>query len=348
MCAKELSKETIYSLEQQVVVLVCKLEKIFPPGFFNPMQHLIIHLPCEARLGGPVQSRWSYPYERRIQKLRRKVKNRARVEGCIVEAELVEEATNHLSLFFRPEARSVRNKIPRYNDGASTFTSSCNLEIFKYPGRCMSPRGVHELSTEECEAAFLYILTNMLEMDELFKKFDKEQWMSRSIAKPDQLRDLRLNGWKNSRGRHGPNFFDWLKEEYWTSNEYKDKRRAAQASRVKPKDVAPNRGGSRPWGETQQLLEYKFGHDKAGTLNTYAIMKSGFKKVDNTGRSAPIPSQRAQNRLDNYNARTQLAENLKELDAQALYFMEGGLVHGRVPIADGVVDKETLIATAKS
>jgi hypothetical protein len=29
-----------------------ELEKIFPPGFFNPMQHLILHLPYEARMGG--------------------------------------------------------------------------------------------------------------------------------------------------------------------------------------------------------------------------------------------------------------------------------------------------------
>ena len=24
----------------------------FPPGFFNPMQHLILHLPYKARMGG--------------------------------------------------------------------------------------------------------------------------------------------------------------------------------------------------------------------------------------------------------------------------------------------------------
>lgn len=64
LCAKELSKDTVRSLECNVAVLLCKLEKIFPPGFFNPMQHLIIHLPYEARLGGPVQARWMYPYER--------------------------------------------------------------------------------------------------------------------------------------------------------------------------------------------------------------------------------------------------------------------------------------------
>jgi hypothetical protein len=47
LCAKELSKD-VRSLEENVSVLLCKLEKIFPPGFFNVMEHLIIHLPYEA------------------------------------------------------------------------------------------------------------------------------------------------------------------------------------------------------------------------------------------------------------------------------------------------------------
>jgi hypothetical protein len=28
------------------------LEKIFPSGWFNPMQHLLVHLPYEAKIGG--------------------------------------------------------------------------------------------------------------------------------------------------------------------------------------------------------------------------------------------------------------------------------------------------------
>jgi len=64
LCAKELSKDIVRSLEESIPVLLCKLEKISPPGFFNPMQHLIMHLPYEPRLGGPVQARWMYPYER--------------------------------------------------------------------------------------------------------------------------------------------------------------------------------------------------------------------------------------------------------------------------------------------
>jgi hypothetical protein len=52
LCAKELSPAVIYDMEKLAPELLCKLEKIFPPGFFNPMQHLILHLPTEARLGG--------------------------------------------------------------------------------------------------------------------------------------------------------------------------------------------------------------------------------------------------------------------------------------------------------
>jgi hypothetical protein len=52
LCAKELSRTVVADLERLTLVLLCKLEKIFPPGFFNPMQHLILHLPYEARMGG--------------------------------------------------------------------------------------------------------------------------------------------------------------------------------------------------------------------------------------------------------------------------------------------------------
>jgi hypothetical protein len=52
LCAKELSRTMVAYLERLALVLLCKLEKIFPLGFFNPMQHLILHLTYEARMGG--------------------------------------------------------------------------------------------------------------------------------------------------------------------------------------------------------------------------------------------------------------------------------------------------------
>ena len=37
LCAKELSRTVVAGMERMVPVLLCKLEKIFPPGFFNLM-----------------------------------------------------------------------------------------------------------------------------------------------------------------------------------------------------------------------------------------------------------------------------------------------------------------------
>ena len=52
LCAKQLSRIVVVDTETMAHVLLCKLEKIFSPGFFNLMQHLILHLPYEARMGG--------------------------------------------------------------------------------------------------------------------------------------------------------------------------------------------------------------------------------------------------------------------------------------------------------
>jgi hypothetical protein len=56
LCAKEIKKKMM-KLEQQILILVCKSEKIFPPGLFNLMQHLLVHLPYKAKVGGLVQYR---------------------------------------------------------------------------------------------------------------------------------------------------------------------------------------------------------------------------------------------------------------------------------------------------
>ena len=73
LCAKELDRSVVHDLENAAPMLVYKLEKIFPPGFFLSMQHLIVHLPYEARMGGPMQARWCYPIERCLKTLRKKM-----------------------------------------------------------------------------------------------------------------------------------------------------------------------------------------------------------------------------------------------------------------------------------
>ena len=62
--AAQLDTNKLKELEEKAIVIVCNLEKNFPPGFFDAMEHLIIHLPYEVLVGGPVQYRWMYSFER--------------------------------------------------------------------------------------------------------------------------------------------------------------------------------------------------------------------------------------------------------------------------------------------
>ena len=64
------------------------------------MIHLVIHLPKEAILGGPVYMRWMYPIELFLKKLKEYVRNRARPEGSIAEGYVVDEALIFCSMYF--------------------------------------------------------------------------------------------------------------------------------------------------------------------------------------------------------------------------------------------------------
>ncbi|XP_010510109.2 PREDICTED: uncharacterized protein LOC104786397 [Camelina sativa] len=104
--AKILRNEDVNLLKANIAVKLCNLEKIFPPSFFDVMEHLPIHLPDEAALGGPVQYRWMYPFERYMYHLKKKVKNKAHIAGSIVAQCLNEEISNASANFFgNPEVK---------------------------------------------------------------------------------------------------------------------------------------------------------------------------------------------------------------------------------------------------
>ncbi|KAL0290189.1 UNVERIFIED_CONTAM: hypothetical protein Sangu_2584700 [Sesamum angustifolium] len=65
----------LHELKNSIAIIMCNLKKIFPPTFFDLMEHLIVHLPYEAQVGGPVQYMWMYPFERFLRELK-KVKNK--------------------------------------------------------------------------------------------------------------------------------------------------------------------------------------------------------------------------------------------------------------------------------
>ena len=55
LCSKTLKLQVLEKMERDIAIILCKSERIFPPAFFDVIVHLAVHLPYEAKLGGPVQ-----------------------------------------------------------------------------------------------------------------------------------------------------------------------------------------------------------------------------------------------------------------------------------------------------
>jgi len=81
ICASVLHEDQLMETHQQIVIILCKLETIFPPGLWNVTEYLSVHLAQEAYLGGLVHYRWMYPFERffKWSKKRPRISPRLRV-----------------------------------------------------------------------------------------------------------------------------------------------------------------------------------------------------------------------------------------------------------------------------
>lgn len=62
--AKVLYIDELKKLDERIKLTLCRMEMIFPPGFFTIMVHLVSHLATEALLGGPACFRTMYFVER--------------------------------------------------------------------------------------------------------------------------------------------------------------------------------------------------------------------------------------------------------------------------------------------
>jgi hypothetical protein len=54
MNAKVFYKGELEKLEERIIMTLCRMEIIFPPGFFTMMVHLVLHLATEVKIGGPI------------------------------------------------------------------------------------------------------------------------------------------------------------------------------------------------------------------------------------------------------------------------------------------------------
>lgn len=192
LCSKTLIVADLKRLQTDIVVILCKLEQIFPPAFFDVMVHLAVHLPCEALLGGPVPMRWMFPIERKLGNLKDYVRNKAHPEGSIAEGYIAEESLTFCSMYLK-DVETVFSRPERNYDGRGT---GATLSVFTCSARMLHGCKTVQWSQLEMEPAYWYILNNCDEV-EPFKVEHKE------ILKRESHLDLE--------DRHRKSFPKWFK-----------------------------------------------------------------------------------------------------------------------------------------
>ncbi|KAI3754497.1 hypothetical protein L1987_54281 [Smallanthus sonchifolius] len=119
-----------------------------------------------------------YLYERKLGRLKRTIRNKARVEGCIVESYLVNELSNYCSLYLDPTLNTRLNREPRnFAPNIPGYSSTdSRLSIFKHPSRRLFPKGGKTivLTDEDRHKAHTYILLNCQELHNSVWLFDEE------------------------------------------------------------------------------------------------------------------------------------------------------------------------------
>ncbi|KAJ9135261.1 hypothetical protein P3X46_032467 [Hevea brasiliensis] len=109
-----------------------------------------------------------------LHDLKKKVKNKARVEGSICEAYLIQETSTFTSYYFQPHVQTRLNKVSRNDDGDAVDAPDGCLPMFLHPGRPAGKMTERYFSDDEWDAARLYVLLNCEEVQPFVHIFEDE------------------------------------------------------------------------------------------------------------------------------------------------------------------------------
>ena len=96
--------------------------------------------------------------------LKMKVRNKAKVEGSIAEAYILEEISTFYAMYFKTNI-PTRHTRPSRNDDGGESSASDRLSIFKHSGRAFRRSLTHTLDDRELHVTELYILLNCTEFE---------------------------------------------------------------------------------------------------------------------------------------------------------------------------------------
>jgi hypothetical protein len=110
-----------------------------------------------------------YCQERELKKLRVIVRNKARVEGCIVKAFTCKEIMNFSSKYFS-RGNNVNAHTTRYHIVKEVPLSE--LSIFQSKGKGVGAPGAHYVTDDEWNYTMLYMYMNVEEVQPYFELID--------------------------------------------------------------------------------------------------------------------------------------------------------------------------------
>ncbi|XP_020082200.1 uncharacterized protein LOC109705831 isoform X1 [Ananas comosus] len=171
--SKTLKSDDLNQIEAQIPITLCKLERVFPPSFFDVMLHLPIHLANEAKIGGPSQYRSMYSIEQYLYTLKGYIRNRACPEGSIAEGYIANECMTFCSRYLH----GMDTKFNRHerNYDCRDIKAHKGLFIFCQPGRAIGAGTTRDLDTNEFKQAHIYVLKNCPEVQPFLDQFSQIQ-----------------------------------------------------------------------------------------------------------------------------------------------------------------------------
>ncbi|XP_073273417.1 uncharacterized protein [Primulina huaijiensis] len=209
LCCKVISPTDVVRLRKDIAVILCQLEKIFPPSFFDIMIHLTVHLATEVQLAGLVYYRWMYPIERYLGTLKSYVRNRSRPEGSIAEGYLAEECLTFCYLYLADYVETKFNQSTRNDE--TTIGSTFALNVFTASGYALGKAIATKFDDETLKKAHQYVLFNCHHVQSYIHEHRQILNLTHSGLPPHQIERM-----------HSESFASWFAKHIENTNPSQD------------------------------------------------------------------------------------------------------------------------------
>jgi hypothetical protein len=126
------------------------------------MVHLVVHLPDEALLRGPVQYGWMYPTERRLGTLKNFVRNMARPKGSIAKAYMASDTLTFCSRYME----DIDNRFDHDDGSGGEMPLADDISVFKHGVTLVGSDRSQYIDDVVMNKLVWYVLNNCDEVEE--------------------------------------------------------------------------------------------------------------------------------------------------------------------------------------